>query len=405
MGKHILLAGCAACILQVAPAFAQEVLMRRPLPSYRADIPSTVTPTPTPAPTPTPTGPKVPDDQGLDDDPDAPTPVVGTPPATSFGSYTWKVGDWQGAATCGQASVMTRSVSCQYDYYDYQARKSGVMTVPDSMCVDDWMAGDKPASRYTGEGARCKYEPKRVTVGEWKVEPDRYGGVQLASCSSNAYRDIQYACVRQDGVEVSMSYCTQGLSEDGQRAQLQLVERGNYEGCTYKWVPWGTGDFCATSPDGAQQGPNLYANVQYVCRRSDGMWWTKDDVKSVACPVSDRPFDGVQKVGTCHSQYETGYWACMEEGNEVVSRFRGTYADGGSDACKAAGATCCQMRGRIDVDEPYTETIGTKGQKTYMWYFSFYDDAGHRYAQNSGGGLEWRADQQMNWTENGSVYR
>ena len=390
----------------VVPAYAQDtgqVLMRRPLPGSKTTSTPTSnpgsTPTTTPSGTPssgTPSGTPgaTPDEPGLTSDPANVDP--GQDPGPGVYVYQWVVSPWQGDAQCGQASTLTRSVSCQatdtqgggggggpISLSSYDPSTSGAQmapavfdpassdvkmalaqfgdpgggktyTVPPQYCLDN--VGPQPETNYAGTGAGCGYTPNvdYNSPSEWTLPPGASGTL---TCSRDAYREFPYTCTRDsDGATVSKTYCQQNIGSDMSPSdQLPPREVGSFAGCTATWSARLQDLGCHGQDDPfGQPGAVHYVDQQSSCIRSDGTYLYGTD--AAACgPNSDATPDGIMVFGSCHSEVNSnaGRGRCLVDGNGLIKHvvlrsghFSGVNIDVDKEAksCFDAGATCVATR-------------------------------------------------------------
>lgn len=310
-----------------------------------------------PSPSPSPT----PGDGGFGSEPsNEPT----TEPDDGEITYSWDVGEWQGQATCGQQSEMTRRVSCTGDSWE-----QGRITVADHYCTD--AVGPKPATRYTGDGAGCDYtpvipSPDEVDSGsapnpdhisvEWQA-PEWGGGT--ATCSSDAWRNLPYTCQDQDGRTVDNRFCREQLYEGGTPADwLPQREYGNYRGCKAHWETKqrDLGCHAAGDPYGSVRGAVHYAVKTTMCVNEDGT--VLQGTGEAACENDpDRPFDGIVTVGSCRMEARSSGIAgsCLASGGVIdrvttmrQNRELNVDSTAFATACFNAGATCVASRSTAD---------------------------------------------------------
>lgn len=235
--KAMLLAGLLVTV--ATGAFAQDVVMRRPLPNTprSSSIPASVTPTPTPS-TPTPSTPtpglgcegNCPGDETISD-PDDGGGVDAEDGLTYFTS--WEVGPWEGDAACGVQSVLTRSVRCVGVAYRYNGNDRDEVhgyptTFEDRVCeeLSDYGPEPKPVTRYTGLNANCSYEIVPGDFGDWS-----------GTCGDIS-RSAPAVCMASSG-PVPMSRCMDNLREGGTRDDYSPDDFYEYDyteaGCTFAW--------------------------------------------------------------------------------------------------------------------------------------------------------------------------
>lgn len=391
-------------------AFAQDVVMRRPLPVAAIGSgqnncdPSDPDCSSNPNPT-DPGGTEVP---GLDsDNNDIYDPGESLPDGTMY--VSWEAGQWEGAAQCGQSSTLHRQVRCvayymggddgggpmvlgrldgngdvsQASYGSYGDKAKVVKAqflgdedlstqyVSPEYCVND--VGPPPPSVYTGTKAGCSYSSS-VSLGEWQ-EP--YGG--SPTCSSSAFRERTVVCRDTETNNiVAPRYCQLALTDGGlEDPSMFEPEYGNFAGCTANWEAsgWNVGCKPTGSPNSTQQGPVYYSYQEYQCVRSDGTVLTGMD--EVSCTGS-RPSDGYYATGSCSQTFlALGGKVCLGVKQLKMPATYGDYRDmyegGGAEACLAAGVSCCQAQ-IADYGEGYVpQIVGTTNPPVNNQYGYYWD--------------------------------
>lgn len=377
-----------------------SVLMRRPLPtSGRGDVPSEQPGGPGGT---GPTEPGDPDVPGQPEDPPAPGdgscdpskticvgPVVPGPEAEDPGDdpdgvdyYEWAFvpGPWSGGGQCGRVATLTRQVQCVRTSFRY-SESDGIkcvgdkrdsygncqgnsFPVPDSQCVDYGLS--RPASSVTTTGANCGYTLTR-SYGEWS-----------STCSTSAYRDLEYSCTRDsDGAKVSNEYCRMNLDAGSTEVEMPSYEtKPVYDGCDASKVRWNPSEEDSYDCEGKSQRP-VYLSYTCQSRGYDGEWY--DDADE-ACSVLAKPTQNVRyeacwygfkyegynaRRSACVSgmgsfpQYTGGVTAYLVKGStsydeQGFSTGNWVDADGnplGSNiaeivdrTCKAGASACCEMQ-------------------------------------------------------------
>ncbi len=190
-------------------------------------------------------------------------PVEGADMST----YHWEASDWFGMkAQCTADGEQGRLLGCVLN-----GRQ-----VPDDQCPKPKPDAARPGANYSA----CGYKWEAIgSIGEWS-----------STCSTNARREIDYRCVRQDGETAEEFYCA------GQ--QREKYETGaNLTDCSYQWS---VGDY---GPWADQCSDDTRRTRSVTCRRSDG-----NTVSESFC-TKDRPSaheDGVNRAGC--GQDAKPYW-------------------------------------------------------------------------------------------------
>lgn len=338
MAGRISTAALAAALL-ASGVQAQDVLMRRPLPSSSTpsqgcDATGTcTTPTPTPPPTPTPTPAPTCTTDSLGNTTCTPTPTPGPTPSPTptptpvqtptptptpapncfYTDMEWTTGGWDGTGgQCGQDSHLTRDVGCHAKGTCYDASWRNPTTVDEdvdpSVCEShigwnfssgygpDNILGPEPSTSYDGTGAGCTYTAELVSATNWQ-DPG-YGPVDH-QCSPDTYQDRTYDCVDDSGQQVPFSFCTDGISLGGTPSTdypsgantssdpMIYVGRnfGNLSDCHYGWVTYDAnsgGTLYRTSQ--CDDNHQYTATLDYKCERTDGL--VVDDAD---CAAYQRP--------------------------------------------------------------------------------------------------------------------
>lgn len=304
------------------------------------------------------------DGDGFSNDPTL-YPVQPNEPG-GWGTFAWTVGPWQGSAVCGEQTTLTRTLTCTGTFWN---DGSYTADAPYGDCIDAGLA--IPPNRYDGTGAGCSYTLERTGEGPWQL-PMWYGG--SPTCSADAYRDIDYVCHASDGSDVDLDYCLQNPTSGGTPLDVELVETGNFSGCSYSWSSntYEAGCFEAGNPGGAN-GPVAYNRSDSYCSRSDG-----NGVDDSQCDAASKPFTGYTQVGSCYKNFNQGINDGICKGHDVDSSsnlammdnwrtvvFKGYMYAGGAAACANAGATCCEQR--YDRDTGEIETVGSNQLPIHMY--------------------------------------
>jgi hypothetical protein len=194
--------------------------------------------------------------------------VMGPVPGSNLSGYYWVISGWFSIDedVCSSQAVQTRLRGCV---------RRGEAVDP-SLCPDPAPINERIVEFYEG----CKYNWVTSPSGNW-----------LDSCSSDTKRPLSSVCVREDGVTVSDSFCSNLPREE--------LETGkDFSGCTYEW---NVGEF---GPWEGVCNETTTRRRMVQCVRSDG-----ENVPGTSCP---QPAPASTEEGSnftgCTYSWESGDW-------------------------------------------------------------------------------------------------
>lgn len=440
------LCGLLACVssLAISPALAQvqdgDVVMRRPIPNDRynagQDNCALTGTCPTPEPSCDPLTQNCSQEPEPEPEPEPEAPgecVLGDPNCTPDDSMTcdgtgdcvtntrvaaWVAGPWEGSASCGAQSSLTREVSCVTyaigmfdpvtalppdceewywngqpegeDYGDmshcqvpeptpYEAPRilEQTMIMPDDLRLVDMRSATvstcaaaaintRPVPTYQGTGGGCVYAWKEDEETVWTL-PDYMPGT--ATCSRYAVGAPTFTCVREGGIPVDASYCTSnprpghvGIYRGPSGSQVQ----GNYAGCVTEWQKYVSQSLGCVGTE--QRTIFSHGCVRKYPANDKYPYETSDQLEDSECSTP-KPADVTETTGACWLKFGGNPDGNRCTGTEIAALIYdgspNTYEKQQAEwaFCDNNGASCCEHRGRFNTSggQGAAETVAFSG--------------------------------------------